>query len=296
VIATSTSTNDRPGRSREERDVGQLEHPAERLAASGGSRSIAPGAQDLGCAFDRPQEGPGVDLGDREQLELDRRHRRDVPASATERPEELRLRVPVRPDEAAVGGDDIGRDDRVAGQPERPDHPAEAAPERVAEHADVRGRAGEIRETVLARRDGQRPRERTGLDMCAMPPRVDRDPVHALGLEEQRVAAPVDRARVVAAGVERDPQAALGGKADGGDHVARGLRVHDGDGPLVGREVPRLPRGLPRLVARQDDVADEPVIESTEFHGRPPVGRRGQGSRHRRRRDARRPDRTARNP
>ena len=51
----------------------------------------------------------------------------------------------------------------------------------------------------------------------------------------------------------------LGGEQDGRDDVVRGLRVDDGDGPLVDRQVPGLPRGVPCLVARQHDVAGETV-------------------------------------
>ena len=58
-------------------------------------------------------------------------------------------------------------------------------------------------------------------------------------------AAPVDRARVVAARVEGDPQAVLGGEADGRGDVVGRLGVDDGDRPLVDGEVPGLPRDVP---------------------------------------------------
>ena len=78
---------------------------------------------------------------------------------------------------------------------------------------------------------------------------------------------PVDRARVVAAGVERDPEAALRGEPDGRGDVVRRLRVDDGDGPLVDGEVPRLARSVPAIVARQHDVACEAAAELAKIAG-----------------------------
>ena len=134
-----------------------------------------------------------------------RGHGGDVPASATDRPEQLGLGVAVGPDEPAVGRDHVGRDDAVAGEPVAADHPAEAAPERISEHAHVRRGAGEVGEAVLA--GGDRRAAST-----ARPPRRARvAPAASISMprirsvfSEERVPAPVDRARVVAAGIERD--------------------------------------------------------------------------------------------
>ena len=153
--------------------------------------------------------------------------------------------------------------------PNAADHPAEPAPERVAEHADVRRRAGEVGEAVLAGRDGERLRQHARLDPRAPRRRVDLDPAHPLRLQEQRVPAPVDRAGVVAAGIERDAQAALGGEADGRHDIVRRLRVDDGDGPLVDGQVPRLSCAVPRLVARQHDDSAETIAEITVLHVSP---------------------------
>ena len=53
------------------------------------------------------------------------------------------------------------------------------------------------------------------------------------------------------------------------DDVVRRLRVDDGDGPLVDGQVPGLPRGVPRLVARQDDVALDASTQSSQSHPGP---------------------------
>ena len=112
---------------------------------------------------------------------------------------------------------------------------------------------------MFAGRDREGLRERSRLDARPTRGRVDLDAAHPLRLQEQRVPAPVDRARVVAAGIEGDAKAVLGGKADGGHDIVGRLGVDDGDRPLVDREIPRLPRGVPGFVARQHDIAGEAV-------------------------------------
>ena len=80
--------------------------------------------------------------------------------------------------------------------------------------------------------------------------------------------APVDRARIVAAGVERDAQAALGRERTVAATSSGRLRVDDGDGALVDRQVPGLSGGVPPVVVWEDDVAGQMVVEFAELHGR----------------------------
>ena len=259
----------------QERGVRQLQHPTEGLARVGRRLGpVPPCLEDLRRTLDRPEQDTRVDLGNGEELELDGSHGRDVAAAATDRPEEVGLVLLVDAEVPAVGGDHLGRDDAVAGEPERADHPAEAATERIAEHADVRRGPGQIGETVLASRDREWLREHPGLDPRASSVRVDLDAAHPFRLQEQRVLAPVDGPRVVATGVERDAQPALCGEPDGRHDIVRGLWVDGDHGPLVDRQVPGLPRGVPGFVAGQDDGAIDSVAED---HGvawvLPPIGR-----------------------
>ena len=254
--------------------------PSDSHASGTVSTQRAPRRQDLGGALDRPEQGARVDLGDRHEPELQRRDRAQVPGAAAEPPEQLRLRVAVRVDERPVGEDHVRRDDAVAGQAVGPDHPADPAAERVAQQPDVGRGAREIREAVLARGRGEGVRERAGLDAGRSGGDVDRDPAHPLGLEQDRVRGPVDGARVVPAGVERDPLPVLGGEAHDRRDVLRGRRVRDGDRPLVDGQVPRLARGVPALVAGKDDLALEPGAELGEVAGRHvPLRRQGGSSR-----------------
>ena len=165
---------------------------------------------------------------------------------------------------SSVGRDELDRENAVRGQAVLADHPAEAAAERVAEDADVGRRARQIAETVLARGLGQGLAEDARLDARALRLRVDLDSRHPLGLQQQGVRAPVDRARVVAAPVERDPETVLGGEDDGRDDVLGGLRQNDRDRLLCNGQVPRLARRVPAVVAGQDDIAGEVVPEPTQ--------------------------------
>ena len=72
---------------------------------------------------------------------------------------------------------------------------------------------------MFARGLGQGLAQDARLDARASSLRVDLDTPHPLGLQQQGIPAPVDRACVVTARVERDPKTVLGGEDDGRDDV-----------------------------------------------------------------------------
>jgi hypothetical protein len=79
---------------------------------------------------------------DRVELELERGHYAEVPAAAAQRPEQVRVLRPAGGDEAAVGGDDVGRHLEEIGPGQRPrtncDH-ATGGPTEPARVRDPRG-------------------------------------------------------------------------------------------------------------------------------------------------------------
>src|SRR6185312_11005364 len=81
---------------------------------------------------------PGVDLLQRQQLELDRGDDAEVAAAAAQRPEQLRVVLVGGPADLAVGGDDLDRGDVVGGEAVLAGVPAHATAEGVADDADVR--------------------------------------------------------------------------------------------------------------------------------------------------------------
>jgi hypothetical protein len=97
--------------------------------------------QHLAGALPRPQHHPGVDAGQRDELELDRGDRGERAAAAAQRPEEVGLGAAVGADEAPVGGDDLDCQHALGGQAVAARQPADAAAERETDHADVGGGA-----------------------------------------------------------------------------------------------------------------------------------------------------------
>jgi hypothetical protein len=155
--------------------------------------------------------------------------------------------------------------------------PAQPATEGVAEDADIGRRAREVGESMLSGCLGERASQDPRLDARAPSDRVDRDAVHPTGLEEQDVITPLDGAGVMPARVEGDAQSSLGRPAHGGHDILSVLRPHDGDGPLVHRQVPRLPVRLPARVTGQDHVAGQPSAQVAQA-GRCEVVRARHGS------------------
>jgi hypothetical protein len=99
---------------------------------------LAPGGEDLGGPLDRPEQHAGVDLGNREEGELECGRDPERAAAAAEGPEELRLVVAVGAHESGVRVDELDGDDAVRGQAVHARQPRDASAECVADDADVR--------------------------------------------------------------------------------------------------------------------------------------------------------------
>ncbi len=174
------------------RDVGDRREPEvagdrRQLVGRLVAGELRPGVEDLALALDRPPEDAGVDLGDGHEPELQRRHDAEVAAAAAEGPEEIGLVVAVGADEATVGGDELDRVDARRRQAVPAAEEAQATADRVADDADVGRRAGERGETVLGGRLDELDRPDACLDPRDPALRVDLDPPHALGLQEDGV-------------------------------------------------------------------------------------------------------------
>ena len=213
---------------------------------------LAPGVQHLGRALEREEHDAGVDLADREQVELERGDDAEVAAAAAQRPEELGLVVAVDAAQLAVGGDELDRGDAVRRQAVLAAVPADAAAERVADDADVRRRAVQRRQAELggARRRRRPSRARRGRGRAAARG-VDLDALERVGLQQDGVLEVAERAGVVAGALRGDPQAvrrartrttAATSSASSGERDQRGALVED--------EVVGLAGGVPAGLAR----------------------------------------------
>src|SRR5207237_3062362 len=80
---------------------------------------VAPQPCELGSLLGWERGEAAVDdRRERAELELHLRHDAEVAAAALEAPEQLLVLVLGRPDDLAVGGDDVGAEDVVGGKAE----------------------------------------------------------------------------------------------------------------------------------------------------------------------------------
>jgi hypothetical protein len=203
----------------------------------------------------------------RSPSQLERGHDREAAAAAANRPEELGVGLGVDAADRALGVDDLGGEDRVRRETVLACEPAETAAERVAEHADVVGRACERSEAVRGSRVGDLLPDDAGLDACAAVVRVDVDAAHACRPQEDRAREVADRSGGVAGPLWGDAQA-LGARCPDrvGDIGCR-LGRDDGHRALVGGEVPRGAGLVPAVVAGTVEVAVEMFGEGVERGG-----------------------------
>ena len=69
----------------------------------------------------------------------------------------------------------------------------------------------------------------------------------------------------MARALRRDADAELAGELDHRDNVFGRLREDDRGGPLVGGEVPRLPRRVPAVLAEEDHGPGHAGAQSFDF-------------------------------
>ena len=177
---------------------------------------LVPGVQHLGGPLDREEERPGEDLGDRQQLELERGDDAEVAAAAAQRPEELRVVVGV---DAPRGSPSASTSSiavtAVALQAVLAAVPADPAAEAVADDPDRR------RGAVAG---GQA--ELRGLRDEVAPERPGADPGDPLA---RRRSTPCSAPRCGSAAVSREVAQRFGAVAGalGADPQPLGLRVLD---------------------------------------------------------------------
>jgi hypothetical protein len=95
-------------------------------------------AQHLGGVIGRPEDGSGHHRrAHRMQSEPERGDHPEVAATASQRPEQIGVFVGGRPDDAALGGDHLGGQQVVDGQPVSAHEEADAAAEGEAGDAGV---------------------------------------------------------------------------------------------------------------------------------------------------------------
>ena len=170
--------------------------------------------EHLARALPRPDQRAREHARGRVERELERGHRAEAPAAAAQRPEQLGLalggrRRRTRPSavttsiaEHAVGGEAVAAAE-----------PAQAAAERVADHADVRRGARQRSEPELGRRLRDVHPQRARPHVGAAARRVDVDAAHARTCAAARCRRAARATRVVPGALYDDAQADARGRS-----------------------------------------------------------------------------------
>jgi hypothetical protein len=209
-------------------------------------------------AATKPDEHPADHPVERVQPVLEPRDHAEVAAAAAQRPEEVRVGVLVGAEHPSVGGHDVGREDVVDGQAERPGEVADAAPERDPGDPDGAGVAEADGEPVLGRRSRELSGGQAGLGPHGAGTGVDVDGLHVAKVDDQ---APVDRAVrgvAVAAAADGQRDTGLRGVAHRLCDVVVVDRSSDGGGTWVGAAHHHPSGGVVVGVVGREDGAGEP--------------------------------------
>jgi hypothetical protein len=216
--------------------------------------------------LDRVDDGAVRD-GALERMEPELEHRDDpeVRAGTAQAPEELRLLLFARADEAAVGGHELRREWVVDRQAEPALQPAHAAAERQAADAGVRDDADRADEPVLLRRLVEFAEQRTAAHARGTRLRIDAGSPEETEVEDHAVVASGEPRDAVTAAPHRDHELALPRKADRSGDVVAARRPHDQRRPAVDHAVPDPARRVVVGVAGAHDLARESLRQPAKI-------------------------------
>ena len=193
-----------------------------------GGRPLAEHLQQVAVGVGRVEDRPGVDQrADRMELELELRHDAEVAASAAQPPEQVGVLGLARVDEPAVGGDDVGADEVVAGEAVLAHQPADAAAEREAADAGRRDETARRREAVRLGLVVDVGPDRTAADGRPARIGIDAHAVHRREVDHDPVVAGREPGDAVAAAAHGDREVVAAREADRGDHVRRAGATDD---------------------------------------------------------------------
>ena len=225
---------------------------------------------------------------ERVQPEFERRHDAEVAAAPADPPVQVWMRVRAGGDDVAIGRDDLGGEDVVAGEPEPTPEVAVAATERQAADARMRDDAARGHEAMvlgLAIEIGQ---QRAPLDPRPAGGRIDDDGTHEPEVDDDATVRDRLAPRAMAAAADRDLELVGPREAHGRHHVRGAARPKDERWVLVDHAVPDAARSFVLGVRLAHDLAieglsqlrDRGVVEvdgvrhgvSSRAHGSPPSG------------------------
>ena len=216
-------------------------------------------AQDIGGVLGRPEHRSGEDVGaDGMQPEPERGDDAEVPAAASQRPEQVGVIVGRRPDDLTVGGDHLGFHEVVDGESVLAHEPADAAAEGEAADAGVAHDAARGSQTVRLCLLVDISPQGTGLDEGGALNGIDRDGAHRREVDHDSVVAHGGAGDVVAAASHGDVEVAVAGEAHRCDHIGGAAAAGDQPGSPVDVAVPHGAGVVEVVVVGTDHVAPQP--------------------------------------
>ncbi len=207
----------------------------------------------------RPEDRSGHDGGaDWVQREPERADDAEVPAAASQRPEEVGVVVGRRPHDVARRGDHLGLDEVVDGEPVLAHEPPDAAAQAEAADAGVAHDAARGGQTVgLCLVVDVAPQSPT-LDEGRAVDEIDRDGAHRREVDDDPVVAHCGAGDVVASASYGDLEVAVAGEAHRCGHVGGAAAAGDQSGSSVDRAVPYGSGVVVVMVVGGDEDASEP--------------------------------------
>jgi hypothetical protein len=211
------------------------------------------------------EDRPGThDRPDRMKAVLERAHDAEVPTTAAEAPEEVRVLILAGHELLALGRHQVDRDQVVDRGAVLSHEPADAAAQGETRDAGVGDDPADRRQAVKLRLAVELSPEHAGLGPGGARRRVDPYPLHVREVDHESAVAERVTPDAVAAGADRHRQLALAREANGRDDVGDPAAERDAGGMAVDRSVPDRASGVVARVARQHHLAAERVCKSLE--------------------------------
>ncbi len=185
---------------------------------------------------------------ERVQAELKGGDDSEIAPAAPDRPEEVGVLGIRRVNEPTIGGDNVGADQIVCGQPELAAGPAEASAERKPGDAGRRIDAGRRDQPKCLRFTVELSQCDTRFDACGAGERIDAHRFHRRQIDHHPIIADGTAGDIVAAASNRKQRPRFAREIDCGAHVGCTGAPHDDGGPPVDHCVPDTACGAVTLV------------------------------------------------
>jgi hypothetical protein len=192
------------------------------------------------------------------QREPERADDAEVPASASQRPEQVGVTSGRRSDDLALGRHHLGLHEVVHGEPVLAHEPADATTQAEAADAGVAHDAARGGQTVRLRLVVDIAPQGTALDESRALDRIDRHGAHRRDVDHDSVVAHRGAGHVVAPAPDGDLEVAVAGEAHRCGHVGGATAAGDHSRSSVDGAVPYGACAVVLVMLRGDHVAPEP--------------------------------------